>query len=164
MAHLPKSLGPTISGRGKSKPAVSQAAVAKKGPEASFIPLYTQLVGGDPVVAIRRGLPVSAADDIVKSGAITSGEFYDVVIPRKTLTNRRATGSLTPDQSDKLVRVARVIAKAEQTFGNPEKAHRWLRRPTALLNGEEPLKLLDTEAGARAVEELLIRIDHGIAA
>ena len=60
-------------------------------------------------------------------------------------------------------RVARVTAKAEETFGSKEKAHRWLRRPTTALNGEEPLKMLDTEAGARLVEGLLIRISHGIA-
>ena len=57
-----------------------------------------------------------------------------------------------------------IRTKAEETFGNKEKARRWLRRPTAPLNNEEPLKLLDTEAGARLVEALLVRIEHGIAA
>jgi putative toxin-antitoxin system antitoxin component (TIGR02293 family) len=60
-------------------------------------------------------------------------------------------------------RVARVTAKAEETFGSKEKAHSWMCRPTTPLNGEEPLKLLETEAGARLVEDLLIRICHGIA-
>ena len=58
---------------------------------------------------------------------------------------------------------AGVIAKAEETFGNPGKTCRWLLRPTAALDGEAPMKLLDTEAGLRLVEDLLIRIDHGIA-
>jgi putative toxin-antitoxin system antitoxin component (TIGR02293 family) len=61
-------------------------------------------------------------------------------------------------------RVARVTVKAEETFGSKEKARRWLCRPTTALNGEEPLKLLNTDAGAQLVEDLLIRIDHGIAA
>lgn len=126
--------------------------------------VYTWITGTDPVRVIRQGLPVSALDAIVGSGALTSGEVYEVVLPRKTLANRRAVGTLTADQSDRLVRVARVIAKAEETFGSAEKAHRWLRRPTAPLQGEAPLHLLDTEAGARLVEELLLQIDHGIAA
>lgn len=125
------------------------------------IPAHTEF---ERMLFVRQGLPVSAVDRIVESGVITAGEVYQVIMPRKTLSNRRAAGNLTPDQSDRLVRVARVIAKAEETFGNKEKAHRWLRRPTAPLNGEEPLKLLDTEAGARLVEDLLIRIDHGITA
>ena len=129
-----------------------------------FKPIYLRLVGDDPVAAVRSGLPVSAVDDVVQSGAITNFELFHLVLPRKTLSNRRAAGHLTADQSDKLVRVARLIAKAEEVFGNPEKAYRWLRRPTAPLNGEAPLKRLDTEAGARAVEELLLQIDHGIAA
>lgn len=143
------------------------AAAAKVNRNAAGKPfglVYAKLIGNNPVRVVREGLPVSAVDEIIQSGAISSGEVYDVVLPRKTLTNRRAVGTLTADQSDKLVRVARVISKAEETFGNPEKAHRWLRRPTPPLNGEEPLKLLDTEAGARLVEELLIQIDHGIAA
>jgi putative toxin-antitoxin system antitoxin component (TIGR02293 family) len=120
--------------------------------------------GADVVHAVRCGLPVTAVDEIVQSGSISNAEINHLVLPRRTLANRRAVGTLTADQSDKLVRVARVISKAESTFGNPEKAHRWLRRPTAPLNGETPLQLLDTEAGARLVEDLLVRIDHGIAA
>ena len=60
-------------------------------------------------------------------------------------------------------RVARMTAKAEETFGSKDKAHRWLCRATAALNVEEPLKLLDTDVGAQLVEDLLIRIDQGIA-
>ena len=73
-------------------------------------------------------------------------------------------GTLTPEQSDRLVRVARVIASAEETFGSRDKACTWLRRPTTALAGESPLNLLDTDEGAREVETLLGRVAHGIAA
>ncbi len=186
MADIQKTVGRAHSGSGKAETAglqptatamtgtvdkatpaeraAIQKAVKKKMIISSGGAVYIKLVGNDPVRAVRQGLPVSAVDEIIQSGAISSGEVYGLVLPRKTLSNRKATGTLTPDQSDKLVRVARVIAKAEETFGDPEKAYCWLRRPTAPLNDEEPLKLLDTEAGARKVEELLIQIDHGIAA
>ena len=87
-----------------------------------------------------------------------------IVLPRKTLANRRKLDTLTPEQSDRLLRVARVIAAAEETFGSREKAGTWLRRPTSALTGESPLDLLDTDEGAREVETLLGRIAHGIAA
>jgi putative toxin-antitoxin system antitoxin component (TIGR02293 family) len=73
-------------------------------------------------------------------------------------------GRLTAEQSDRLARILRVVETAEQTFGDPAKAHTWLRRPTAALDDEAPLELLDTDIGAREVETLLTRIAHGIAA
>lgn len=73
-------------------------------------------------------------------------------------------GTLTPEQSDRLVRVAPVIAAVEETFGGREKAGTWLRRPTAALAGERPVELLDTDEGAREVETLPGRTAHGIAA
>jgi putative toxin-antitoxin system antitoxin component (TIGR02293 family) len=134
------------------------------------------LVGGDAVVgsdvrhgmdvvhAIRRGLPVEAVQQLLDDGRLTLSEVDKIVLPRKTLANRRKVGTLTADQSDRLLRAARVIAMAEETFGNQEKAAGWLRRPTAPLAGERPLDLLDTDEGAREVETLLGRIAHGIAA
>ncbi|MBS0562365.1 MAG: DUF2384 domain-containing protein, partial [Proteobacteria bacterium] len=78
--------------------------------------------------------------------------------------NRRKAGTLTPEQSDRILRLARILAAAEETFGAQDKAARWLRRPTAPLGGEAPLDRLDTDQGAREVENLLGRIAHGIAA
>ena len=133
------------------------------------------IVGGSAIVGaagrgielvrlVRRGLPVESVQFMLDSGRLTSAEMDDVVLPRKTLANRRRLGTLTPDQSDRLVRVARVIAAAEETFGDRQKAADWLRRPTSALAGETPLGLLDTDEGAREVESLLGRIAHGLAA
>ncbi len=120
--------------------------------------------GMDLARAVRRGLPVGAAQFVLDSGRLTAAEMDKVVLPRKTLANRRKIGALTAEQSDRLIRVARLLANAEETFGSSEKAGLWLRRPTQALGGERPLDLLDTEEGAREVENLLGRIDHGIAA
>jgi putative toxin-antitoxin system antitoxin component (TIGR02293 family) len=118
----------------------------------------------DLVGLTRRGLPVATAQFVLDSGRLTLAELDRIVMPRKTLANRRKLGTLTPEQSDRLMRVARVLALAEETFGSQEKAGVWMRRPTAALGGEAPLDLLDTDAGARAVEALLGRIAYGIAA
>jgi putative toxin-antitoxin system antitoxin component (TIGR02293 family) len=103
-------------------------------------------------------------DTLVKTGRLTPAEVDQTVIARKTLSHRRKIGTLTAEQSDRLARVVRVVAAAEETFGSQEKAGLWLRRPTAALDGEAPLSLLDTSEGAREVERLLARIDHGISA
>jgi putative toxin-antitoxin system antitoxin component (TIGR02293 family) len=118
----------------------------------------------DLIAAVRRGFPVRTVEHILASGRMTLAELDALVLPRKTLSHRRKIGTLTAEQSDRLLRAARVIAEAEHTFGSQAKAASWLRRPTTALDGEKPLALLDTDAGAAQVETLLGRIAHGIAA
>jgi putative toxin-antitoxin system antitoxin component (TIGR02293 family) len=112
---------------------------------------------------VRQGFSLDVVDRAVAAGKISPAELDRLVLPRKTLAHRRTLGSLTSDQSDRLSRVLRMIGEAETTFGDPTKAHAWLRRPTALLDGESPLDRLDTDFGTRQVEELLGRIAHGLA-
>lgn len=116
------------------------------------------------VSAVRQGLAVQQVDDLLASGRLSAAELDRLALPRKTLNHRRGLGRLSPEQSDRLVRILRTISRTEDTFGSAEKAHRWLRLPTAALAGHPPLDLLDTEVGARQVETLLGRIAHGIAA
>lgn len=116
------------------------------------------------IEATRLGLPVSGLDELMQSGRLTLAEVDRIVLPRKTLSHRRKIGRLTPDQSDRLVRVVRTLAAAEETFGSQQKASLWLRRPTRALGGDAPIQLLDTSEGTKEVEDLLHRIDHGLAA
>jgi len=113
---------------------------------------------------VRSGVAVAVVDELIASGRLNLAEIDRTVLPRKTLAHRRKLGRLSPEQSDRLLRVVRILALAEETFANTRKAHLWLRRPTRVLAGERPIDLLDTEAGARQVEVLLGRTGHGIAA
>ena len=100
----------------------------------------------------------------MSDGRISLVELDRLALSRKTLAHRRGLGSLTPDQSDRFSRLLRIIEETEATFGDAGKAHKWLRRPTALLDGETPLDRLDTDIGTRQVEAILGRIAHGLAA
>jgi putative toxin-antitoxin system antitoxin component (TIGR02293 family) len=113
---------------------------------------------------VREGLPLSVVDQALAEGRISAAELDRLAVPRRTLAHRRSLGSLTPDQSDRLSRLLRIIEEAEATFGDRGKAHTWLRRATALLDGEAPLERLDTDIGTRQVEAILGRIAHGLAA
>jgi putative toxin-antitoxin system antitoxin component (TIGR02293 family) len=127
----------------------------------SLLPL-----SGDQKAAIRatrQGLPVTQLQDLVDTGRLSLTEIDRIILPRKTLSHRRKIGVLTPNQSDRLLRVAGIVIAAERTFGSRGKAARWLRRPTTALDGETPISLLDTTAGSRVVEDLLSRIDYGLA-
>jgi len=107
----------------------------------------------------------SRAIHSLRQSGLTDEEVYALVIPRRTLTHRRARREpLSRDESDRVVRVARVVALCEEVFGERERGWRWLRDVKRQFQGRAPLDLLVTEAGARLVEELLYRIDEGMAA
>jgi putative toxin-antitoxin system antitoxin component (TIGR02293 family) len=112
---------------------------------------------------VREGLPLAVVDKALDDGRISLAELDRLALSRKTLAHRRGLGSLTPDQSDRFSRLLRIIEEAEATFGDPGKAHTWLRRPTMLLDGEAPLDRLDTDIGTRQVEAMLGRIAYGLA-
>jgi putative toxin-antitoxin system antitoxin component (TIGR02293 family) len=113
---------------------------------------------------VEERLSLEAIDGLRRSG-LTDEEIYTLVSPRRTLTHRRARGeALSRDESDRAVRIARTFALAEQVFGDPQRGWRWLRAPRRQFEARSPLQLLATEAGARIVEELLYRIDDGMAA
>ena len=120
--------------------------------------------GLDIIRLVRQGLPVFAVDELMKTFGLTLEEVDRVIIPRKTLSHRRRLQTLTPQQSERVLRVARVLSFAVETFGSTAKAMDWVRRPTHPLGDESPLSLLDTEEGAQLTENLLGRIGHGIAA
>ncbi len=94
---------------------------------------------------------------------LTRPEISHLVIPARTLSHRIAHDEkLTVDESDKLLRVARLIDHAIRVFGDKDKAQAWLRRPNPRFDGEPPLEMARTEHGARLVEEALIQLDEGI--
>jgi putative toxin-antitoxin system antitoxin component (TIGR02293 family) len=118
----------------------------------------------DLVRLVEERLPVDVIDGLRRSG-LSDDELYVLVVPRRTLSHRRTRReALSQDESDRAVRLARLTALAEHVFGEPERSHRWLRGGKRQFRGRTPLQLMATETGARLVEELLHRIDEGMAA
>ena len=117
---------------------------------------------------MERGLPVDSVRALARNletAAITASEIMELVIPRRTLDRRRRDNqSLRRGESDKLLRVARLLASAEGVFANREKAISWLRGANRSLGSESPLAMVATETGARLVETMLHQIDHGTTA
>lgn len=117
----------------------------------------------DWVGVLEGGFPAESVDAVVEAGVLSRDEAEDLVIPRRTLSHRKQKEQhLTLDESDRLARIVRVSARAEETFGSAENARGWLRDPNGALGGVTPLSLLRTGEGAVLVEQILGRIDHGI--
>jgi putative toxin-antitoxin system antitoxin component (TIGR02293 family) len=114
--------------------------------------------------AVRRGLSFKSLEAL--AGLLHLQNEDEVVVvtgmaPR-TLARRKVSETLTPDESDRLYRVARVAARAMDVLGSTERAKIWLKKRNEALGGEVPLQLLDTEVGAHQVEAVLGRIEHGV--
>ena len=111
---------------------------------------------------VEKRLPATAVKALVRGG-LSDAEVYQLILPRRTLAHRIAKHQrLSRDESDKAVRVARITAMAEQVFGEPARAWRWLRKPESRFEGKTPVEMLVTEAGARLVEEIIVQIDYGM--
>ena len=104
-----------------------------------------------------------AALTSLSSHGYSEDEIFTLVVPKRTFARRKAANErLTIEETDKALRLERIAVQAERVFGAADKAHRWLRKAKRELKGETPLAYLASEAGARVVEEMLFRIEHGI--
>lgn len=84
-------------------------------------------------------------------------------IPPRTLARRQRQGQLSPEESDRLLRSARIFEMVIDLFeGDGDEARRWLLAPSAALGGASPLEFTSTEVGAREVENLIGRLEHGV--
>jgi putative toxin-antitoxin system antitoxin component (TIGR02293 family) len=116
-----------------------------------------------PNVPAVRATP-SALTKLTKRG-FSLDELYALVVPKRTFARRQARRELLSiEETDRALRLERIAALASEVFGDTDKAQRWLRKPKQQLDGETPLAFLASEAGARSVEQMLYRIEHGILA
>ena len=113
---------------------------------------------------IRRGLPSASLTSVSRKMDLSAMATVSALgLVKRTVARRiQEKQTLTAEESERVVRLARVLAQATVTLSSIEKARRWLQKPSRALGGEIPLRMLDTDIGATAVLEELGRIDHGV--
>jgi len=113
---------------------------------------------------VRSGLPASTVELLAGTLALQRSQVAERLnIPSRTLSRRLAAKSrLTHDESDRTLRMARVVALAKEVLGSDEKASRWMNNPNRALGGRRPFDQLDTEPGVRSVEQVLYAIAYGM--
>jgi putative toxin-antitoxin system antitoxin component (TIGR02293 family) len=117
----------------------------------------------DWIEIVRQGIPASAIESLQKAARLSQSELARALgIPVRTLARRKREGVLSAEESAKLLRLARVLGRANQVFDDPEAALDWLKSPNSALAGKSPFSLLDTEIGAESVLDTLGRIEHGV--
>jgi putative toxin-antitoxin system antitoxin component (TIGR02293 family) len=130
---------------------------------------YTVLLGLDyfdlpnVLVAVEKGFPWRVFERLARNIDLPSDRLAEIVgIPRRTLARRKIEKRFTPDESERLLRGARVFAKSLQLFdGNRADAVEWLLTLEAAL-GRAPAELIKTDVGALEVERVIGAIEQGI--
>jgi putative toxin-antitoxin system antitoxin component (TIGR02293 family) len=113
---------------------------------------------------IKSGLPYKSIDTFHKFTELSVQTIADAVqIPPRTLIRRKKKGKLLPDESERLLRISTVFEKAVELFeGDRTAAMQWLRTQQPALGNATPFDFSKTEIGAREVEDLIGRLEHGV--
>ena len=116
------------------------------------------------VAQVRAGLPAATVTMLADTLSIKRDQVAKRLnIPPRTLSRRLATKSrLTHDESDRTLRMARIVALANEVLGAEDKASRWMTGPNRALGGKIPFDQLDTELGVQSVERVLYAIAYGM--
>lgn len=154
MKHKEQKTGgrPGISYAGIPESPITGRASVLREPEAPWV-----------VDRVREGLPMGEFTAARKTLGLSEERLAALLgMSRATLHRRKKSGHLDRSESDRLVRYVRLFARACEALGGEVGARSWLASPAIALHGECPLDYADTEIGAREVEALLVRLEHGV--
>lgn len=124
-------------------------------------------LGGETLDLIRQlehGFSYAVLARFQKYSGMALGRIAELIrIPPRTLIRRRTTGRLHPEESERLLRIITIFERAVELFEQDvDAARHWLTSASAELAGRSPLEFARTEIGARDVEDLMGRLEHGV--
>jgi putative toxin-antitoxin system antitoxin component (TIGR02293 family) len=165
-----RSRAAATAGGGTKAPPARVVRIAPGAKRATSRNVAARLVGlkdprTDKVVArLKAGLPYSALEKLAQASGLAVTELARLAdIPVRTLSRRKLQGRLQPVESERVLRLSNVFAHALEVFENDAAAAtRWLTTPKRGLAGAIPLEFAGTEVGAREVEDLIGRLEHGV--
>jgi putative toxin-antitoxin system antitoxin component (TIGR02293 family) len=112
---------------------------------------------------VRSGLKFKGIYKLAGVTALTMEELQQALdIPARTFSRRKAEKRFSSEESERLLRLARIVAHAQEVLGDEQAVHGWLTTSNRSLGGRVPLSLLGSELGAEAVDDVLGRIDYGV--
>jgi len=114
--------------------------------------------------ALERGFRYRSFARLKANLELPDEELAELIqVSHRTLARRRAEDAFSRDESDRLLRAARIFGQALAVFdGDVAAARHWLSTPAYGLNDQVPRDLASTEFGALQVEELLGQLKHGV--
>ena len=145
-------------------------AAAKRPKAGSSRHDYTKVIGIkvkdsiDLVKHVENGLAFTVVEALQQQMNLAAKEMARLLdIKFRTFLRRKEAGRLQPAESDRVLRTSRLFARAKDLFdGDQEAAREWLMTPQRALGGAIPLDIAKTEVGAREVEQIIGRLEHGV--
>jgi putative toxin-antitoxin system antitoxin component (TIGR02293 family) len=111
---------------------------------------------------IMQGIPAARVKRLIARGVLDARQVHRI-IPERTFNRRLANReALKPAEADGVARLLRVAELARKVFRDETFARDFLRLPNPALGNRIPNELSETEAGAREVETIIMRIAHGV--
>lgn len=159
---------PGLSGSNERKSAARRKMLFnRKGLSGnSYVLLLGLKVGqtSELLERIKKGLGYNSWESFIRNTDLRKEDAVNLVrISSRTLSRRKEEGRLHPDESDRLIRAARIFALTSELFdGNIDSARKWLTAAQPALGGSTPIEYASTDVGAREVESLIGRLEHGI--
>jgi len=113
---------------------------------------------------VESGLPFDVFERVGRISGLPLDSLRTAVrIAPRTLTRRRQENRLSPEESDRLVSVSRLLSLAIELFeGDVHTGLVWFTSKNRALGGISPLEAASTEVGSREVEMLVGRLEHGV--
>ncbi len=126
------------------------------------VPAFPANGSAELIRTVEEGLPTDCLNTLREWG-LTFTEVGELVIPPRTLKHRKAKGErLTTEETERFLRVVRVLELGERVFGVRERFLSWLRGPDLRIPDRTSMSLLGTEAGAQAVTEQIWAVAEGV--
>ncbi len=121
----------------------------------------------DPISLSRQietGLKFETFERLSRSTGLSTEKLRPALrITPRTMTRRRTEKRLSPQESDRLISISRLLALTFELFeGDEAMAIRWFTSPRRIFGGFSPLEMSATEEGSRAVENLIGQLEHGV--
>ena len=143
---------------GKLKDGINQSFVSKA--ERMWSPLSVLIEK-----AVEKGLPRlvlrHVAEQLAGEDKAKISLLEWVVVPKTTLERREE--QLSPQESERTERVARLFVHARRALGTEAEAREFMTTPHPQLEKRSPIDVARTDLGARRTEQILNALEYGLA-
>ncbi len=125
---------------------------------------FSEISTDQLIHAVQRGFSFKSLETFSAATGFPPVEVASLVgIPERTFARRKASGRLSAGESERLLRISSVFEMAVALFeGNVDETLEWLMQPKKALGEKIPLDYSRSELGAREVENLIGRLEHGV--
>ena len=112
---------------------------------------------------IRKGLPKKVFDHLMKRTGLTEDEMSMILhVSKRTLQRRDLSSEFNPEQSERLIELAKLFTKGEDVFGGPDQFKEWIDSRIWSLGNKKPREFMDTSIGLSILMDELGRIEYGV--